>query len=524
MLKFDKISTDVICLSVTTVQALLHAPTGATEIYLYAQLHGTAELETLCREFDLSDEQVRDAINFLRNERLLRIARVSAGFDDEDAEQIDESPAQDAQPTVKPRRAVSLNQEIIPDASPAQSSEPDPQTRPAAQDRQAVYSDAEFNDSLQRLFSDRLLTMSDLKGIYECCDVYGLPKGVVLFAAEHAIGVHQRGNRLPIRYIQSIAREWAENDIKSVEDAQTFLTMQSGANRDVREILSKLGQRRQPTNEERKLYEKWTGEWGYSHAAVLEACALTASASSPSMKYLDGILRNLHEQEKDSVVTKSGMNEHIKRSEDDDASMKKLLAQLGAYSQSITPELRRLYRRWTAEGFDQAALEFAFGHAAIKGRGTLEYISTLLDDWGSRGLYKADDILADLSLNKKRAARIRDILRKAGVSRAPADGDYEMYDKYAAVMDSDVISFAAELAYGSNSPLRTMVNILERWQNAGVKNIEQARAQDEAHRAQNQQNTRGRRAPHSEARERDYTGGELESRVPGAVSSRRRKL
>ncbi|MFR4699485.1 MAG: hypothetical protein ACLUAV_03810, partial [Christensenellaceae bacterium] len=77
MLKFDKISTDVICLSVTTVQALLHAPTGATEIYLYAQLHGTAELETLCREFDLSDEQVRDAINFLRNERLLRIAHVS---------------------------------------------------------------------------------------------------------------------------------------------------------------------------------------------------------------------------------------------------------------------------------------------------------------------------------------------------------------------------------------------------------------------------------------------------------------
>ena len=281
MLKFDKISTDVICLSVTTVQALLHAPTGATEIYLYAQLHGTAELETLCREFDLSDEQVRDAINFLRNERLLRIAHVSASFDDEDAEQIDELPAQDAQPTAKPRRAVSLNQESVPDASPAQSSEPDPQTEPAAQDRQTVYSDAEFNDSLQRLFSDRLLTMSDLKGIYECCDVYGLPKSVVLFAAEHAIGVHQRGNRLPIRYIQSIAREWAENDIKSVEDAQTFLTMQSGANRDVREILSKLGQRRQPTDEERKLYEKWTGEWGYSHAAVLEACALTASASSP---------------------------------------------------------------------------------------------------------------------------------------------------------------------------------------------------------------------------------------------------
>ena len=287
MLKFDKISTDVICLSVTTVQALLHAPTGATEIYLYAQLHGTAELETLCREFDLSDEQVRDAINFLRNERLLRIAHVSASFDDEDAEQIDELPAQDAQPTAKPRRAVSLNQESVPDASPAQSSEPDPQTEPAAQDRQTVYSDAEFNDRLQRLFSDRLLTMSDLKGIYECCDVYGLPKSVVLFAAEHAIGVHQRGNRLPIRYIQSIAREWAENDIKSVEDAQTFLTMQSGANRDVREILSKLGQRRQPTDEERKLYEKWTGEWGYSHAAVLEACALTASASSPSMSFAD---------------------------------------------------------------------------------------------------------------------------------------------------------------------------------------------------------------------------------------------
>lgn len=520
MLKFDKISTDVICLSVTTVQTLLHAPTGATEIYLYAQLHGTAELETLCREFDLSDDQIREAINFLRGERLLRIARVSEDFDSDEPEQQSEPPKQ------SPRRSVSLSPKSAPEPTPEPAPKPakeaQSEPKPEAPKAQSVYSDAEFNNSLQRLFSDRLLTMADLKGIYECCDVYGLSKNVVLFAAEHAIGAHQRGNRLPIRYLQSIAREWAENDIKSIEDAQTFLTMKSGANRDVREVLSKLGQRRQPTDEERKLYEKWTGEWGYSHAAVLEACALTASASSPSMKYLDGILRNLRDQEKESVVTKNGMNEHIKRSEDDDVNMKKLLAQLGAYSQSITPELRRLYRRWTAEGFDQAALEFAFGHAAIKGRGTLEYISTLLDDWGGRGLYKADDILADLSLNKKRAARIRDILRKAGVSRAPTEGDYEMYDKYAAHMDSDVISFAAELSYGSNSPLRTMINILDRWESVGVKNIEQARSQDEAHKAQNQQNNRGRRSSHSEAREREYS--EIESHVPGAVSNRRRKL
>lgn len=504
MLQFDKISTDMICISVTTVQALLRAPTGATEIYLYAQLHGTAELETLCREFDLSDEQVRDALSFLRNERLLRISRLNA----QGGEYLPEPEEPSEQPQGEPKEEQPQAEKTEPEA-PKHSAEP-------------VYTDAEFNESLQRLFSDRLLTMADLKGIYDCHDVYGLPKSVVLYAAEHSINAHQRGNRLPIRYLQSIAREWAENDIHSVEEAQTYLTMKSGANRDLREVLSQLGQKRQPSEEERKLYEKWTGEWGYSHAAVLEACSLTASASAPSMKYLDGILRNLHEQAGENVSTKTGMNEHIRQNAGDDNNMKKLLSQLGAYPQNVTPELRRLYRRWTSEGFDQAALEFAFGHAAIKGRGTLEYINTLLEEWGGNGLYKADDILAHLSQNKKRAARMREILRKAGVSRPPVEGDYEVYDKFAAVMDADVISFAAELSYGSNSPLRTMVNILERWRDAGVTNISQARSQDEAHKAQNQQRTR--RVPASDAKERTYSKGEMESYVPGAVSGRRKKL
>lgn len=60
----------------------------------------------------------------------------------------------------------------------------------------------------------------------------------------------------------------------------------------VREVLRLLGKRNAPTEPQRALYAKWTGEWGFSHELVLMAIDDTTGADNPSMNYLDAILEN----------------------------------------------------------------------------------------------------------------------------------------------------------------------------------------------------------------------------------------
>ena len=57
-------------------------------------------------------------------------------------------------------------------------------------------------------------------------------------------------------------------------------------------VLGKLGKTRAPTQAEINLYRKWTEEWHLDDAKISQAIQLSTAAPDPSMKYIDGILRN----------------------------------------------------------------------------------------------------------------------------------------------------------------------------------------------------------------------------------------
>lgn len=64
----------------------------------------------------------------------------------------------------------------------------------------------------------------------------------------------------------------------------------------VREVLRLLGKYNNPTEPQRKLYRKWTREWGFGHDVILMAIDETVGANNPSMRYLDAVLAQWHAQ------------------------------------------------------------------------------------------------------------------------------------------------------------------------------------------------------------------------------------
>ncbi|NMA00991.1 MAG: DnaD domain protein [Clostridia bacterium] len=63
----------------------------------------------------------------------------------------------------------------------------------------------------------------------------------------------------------------------------------------VTEIKRRLGHKNSPTEIEKECYLKWANEWKFTHEMIHLAVEQTLSASDPSFKYIDGILKNWQE-------------------------------------------------------------------------------------------------------------------------------------------------------------------------------------------------------------------------------------
>ncbi len=58
------------------------------------------------------------------------------------------------------------------------------------------------------------------------------------------------------------------------------------------EVLRRLGKRNNPSEPQKEMYLKWSGQWKFSHEMILLAVEDTTGASNPSFNYLEGILKN----------------------------------------------------------------------------------------------------------------------------------------------------------------------------------------------------------------------------------------
>ena len=101
----------------------------------------------------------------------------------------------------------------------------------------------------------------------------------------------QRNQRQHYNFLSfaQLAHNAGVNDLASL---QSFVKGLDYEFTKVREVLRLLGKRNAPTEPQRALYAKWTGDWGFSHELVLMAIDDTTGADNPSMNYLDAILEN----------------------------------------------------------------------------------------------------------------------------------------------------------------------------------------------------------------------------------------
>lgn len=457
-------TTDYLCIPKKTAEELLKAPADAGKLYLYGLLRGSAQdFEQISAELNLSIAKLTESFEAL----------ISLGLLSRDAD------------------ARVYDYGVVPVER--------------TDEAEAVYDNTEFNLQLQALFSDRILSMRDYSAFYECKDVYGLPETVVLMLAEDCIVSHKAKNRLPMSFVRMRGREWAEEGINTVALAEQKMESERSEKDGVKEVLRLLGMRKNPSEEEEKLYHKWTKQWGFSQGGIRASMVATTKAQYPSMKYLDAILKELYGLGK---VTYNDISEHFLTAEQADETLKKLMGRIGTPRRTVSEEQRKMYSRWRTMGFEEQEILYAGSIASQKGAGTFEHIDKILTGWRMKGIVRMDDIAAMLKSEEARKDATEHFMSRAGVEKSVTKTDIERYErmqrKYG--YSEEIMLFAAECAYGYSSPMRAAETILSGWKNANVTTLEQARMENKKHRER-------KRSGEPAFEERNYTREELDARI-----------
>ncbi len=378
-----------------------------------------------------------------------------------------------------------------------------------------LYAEQEYNKTLQKLFGARILTPGEYNKIYDYTDTFKLPKEVVLLLLEYCINM--KGKNISFSYIDKIALSWANEGVDTVNEACIRIKRFEAGTSDAGKVLKHIGiMDRLPTEDEIALYRKWTKDFGFSLDAVKTACALTTGSRSPSMKYLDTIIKSLYEK---GLSTSSSIMLAMKESEKDTAKIKKILLTLGFNNLGVSPEHSIYYKKWSSY-FSSEAILLAAKQAFLYSRKTFGYIDKILDSWKEKGLKNLNDIQAYLNeisvLNKK----IENIFKLSGIKKHPAESDRKKYLKWTRdyCFAEDVISLACDISSVSENPYKYLDRLLTIWHEKGVKTYKEVAL--EAKKTSAAKPDRKNNAESLKYMQRNYTDEDLSSLV---VDLRKRK-
>ncbi len=243
-----------------------------------------------------------------------------------------------------------------------------------------LYTHGEFNVTLQKIFGMRVLTPEEYECIYDFTDKFKLPQEVVILMLEYCVRLAGQGVKM--NYIRSVANTWLEKGIKDIDTALEYTDNYDKKNHNASAVLKRLGiTGRLPTTDEIALYNKWEKEMGFSLNAILLACTKTTSASRPSFKYLDSILKTLH---KLGLVRSSDVLSHF----EDEKVRRELIAQvknaLGDRTE-ITAFDRENYLYWTSLGLSHELILFGCKSASLA-KNPKKYLYALMSDWAAKGI------------------------------------------------------------------------------------------------------------------------------------------
>jgi DnaD/phage-associated family protein len=342
--------------------------------------------------------------------------------------------------------------------------------KPMPSDSSILYTEQEYNITLQKLFGMRVLGATDYQRVYDYTDQFGLSKDVVLMLLEYCIKI--KGPSISFSYIDKVAKTWADSGVSSVAAASAVIAKYEAGISDAAKALGYLGIHRSPTPDEMQLMHKWTKEWGFTLDAIKTACVKTTGSRSPSMKYLDTILKSLHEK---GLTTSRTIHTEGRENQQLSDKVKEVLRTIGFSDLTVSPEHIAYYNKW-ANVFPHDTLLLAAKQMVKYSTKSMEYFDKILENWQSSNLLSMEDIASSMENNAALQAKIQALFKLAGIKKRATEADRKKYLQWTKEwgFTEDVLRLACETSSVSENPYRYLDKLLSIWHEKNIKTAAQA--------------------------------------------------
>lgn len=172
-----------------------------------------------------------------------------------------------------------------PEPAPVRKAEPRPVYSP--EQISGLAGDEDFSQLLYiaQKYMNKVFTQRECEVFAYLYDGLHMTAELLEYVVEYCV----QGGHTSIRYIETVAINWHESGLKTVEDAKAYA---SSFTRDSFAVMKAFGLNdRKPGDSEREMIDRWFKTYGFTRELVLEACNRTLAAThSPSFKYADKIL------------------------------------------------------------------------------------------------------------------------------------------------------------------------------------------------------------------------------------------
>ncbi|MBR6008805.1 MAG: DnaD domain protein, partial [Clostridia bacterium] len=197
---------------------------------------------------------------------------------------------------------------------------------------------------------------------------------------------------------------------------------------------------------------------------VIKACEKTVNGETPSFGYLDKILEGL----------RSNPDETARE------QVKKLINHLGIASRP-TPAMLEAMKRFSAMGFEFDVIEEAAKWCSQNQRRSFEELEKRLEKWKELGI----STLAEVEQERNAQQYYSDILSKVyeecGLDRRVTAGDIKLIRLWTALIPAEAVLFGAELAKGTDNPIKYIDKLVKTWSAKGLNTLEKIKSENEMH-------------------------------------------
>lgn len=168
----------------------------------------------------------------------------------------------------------------------------------------------------------RTISHAEQEMLVNMVHYYGLKVEVILMILEFYRSEKARGKSIGISYVNAMAKNWADEGINSIADAEIKLQDIARSDRLWNEIVAITGIRhRRPTAKQREMVDNWFKDFNIE-MVTLAADIMKENTSEPSLAYINKILKEWKKKDISSPVQVQAEQEAFAKSKADKNSDK----------------------------------------------------------------------------------------------------------------------------------------------------------------------------------------------------------